>query len=223
MSGLEVISGISSVIAIIDGSVEAWNSAKKDVKFSKTFESVANQLPVLQNILQTYSDYLDSIKATLPVATQQALLDMIKGCEDKAEILRTVFQETMTGDNVERLDRYKKVTRRLGRGSKVEELMMLITQDVQKWVNHYIVESIGPDLSARLDEIIAEMRSVEPSLPSDDAMSQTFNAYGGPQNVSMGSSKQYNSSNTGSGETHNYGGITGNPVFYFGKERNSHN
>lgn len=218
MSGLEVIGGISAVIAIIDGSVKVWNSARKDVKFSKTFVSVADQLPVLQDTLQTYQDRLDPINATLPVDTRQALLGMIKGCEDKAEKLHTIFKETITDGNDDWYERYRKVARRLGKGSKVEELMMLITKDVQNLVNHYVVKSTGPDLSAKLDEIIAEMRSVEPSLPSDDAISQTFNAYGGPQNVSTGSSTQYNSYNTGSGETHNYGGINGNPVFNFGKK-----
>lgn len=95
---------------------------------------------------------------------------------------------------------------------------MSIAQDVQKLVNHYIVKSTGPDLSAKLDEIIAEMRSAEPSLPNDDAISLTFNAYGGPQNVSTGNSTLYNSSNTGLGDTHNYGGIHGNPTFNIGKK-----
>lgn len=76
MSGLEVIGGISSVIAIIDGSVKVWKSAKKDVKLSKTFESVANQLPVLQDTLQIYENRLDPVKTTLPVDIQNALLGM---------------------------------------------------------------------------------------------------------------------------------------------------
>ena len=51
MSGLEVLGDISTVIAIIDGSVKVGESVRKDLKFSTTFETVGNRLFILRDIL----------------------------------------------------------------------------------------------------------------------------------------------------------------------------
>lgn len=218
MSGLEVIGGISAVITIIDRSVEVWNNAKKDLKLSETLKTVANRLPILRDTLQTCREHLEPIQGTLPGDAAEGLSKTLKGCETKAEKLHTIFKETIAGEDDEWYEKYRKVARRLGKGSKVEELMKSMTEDTQNLVNYHLVKSVKPELCGRLEELLKEMESVEPSLPSDDATTQTFNAYGGPQYVSSGSSKQYNSLNTGSGETHNYGGIQGNPTFNFGKK-----
>lgn len=41
--------GISAVIAIVDGSVKVWKSARKSLKLSGTFETVADRLLVLRD------------------------------------------------------------------------------------------------------------------------------------------------------------------------------
>lgn len=51
MAGLEVIGGISAVIAIIDGSVQVWQRARKDLNLSETFKTVANRLLILRDTL----------------------------------------------------------------------------------------------------------------------------------------------------------------------------
>ncbi|KAK5082568.1 hypothetical protein LTS08_008833 [Lithohypha guttulata] len=220
MTGLEVIGGISAVIAMIDGSVKVWNGARKDLKFSVTFETVAKRLPILRDTLQTCHEHFEPIQTTLPATTAESLSKTVQSCEEKAKQLRTIFKETIPGDDEQWYERYRKVAKRLGKGSKVEELMKAITEDAQNLFNYHSVKSARPKLCTllctQLEVIVAEMQSIEPSLPDDDAASQTLNTYGGPQNVSTGSSTQYNSSNTGSGQTHNYGGITGNPVFNIG-------
>ena len=208
MSGLEVISGISAVIAMIDGSVQIWKSARKDLQLSETFETVVNRLPILRDTLQTCHEHFEPIQTTLPADAAGNLLKTIDSCETKAAKLRTIFEETIAGENDQWYERYRKVARRLGKGSKVEELMKSVSEDAQNLVNYHAVKSANPELCMKLEEIVTAMQSVEPSLPNDDIASQTFNAYGGPQNVSTGQSTQYNSSNTGSGETHNYGGIS---------------
>ena len=65
MSGLKLLGGISAVIAIIDGSVKVWESAHKDLKFSATFKTVGNRLPILRDILQTYHERFEPIKTSL--------------------------------------------------------------------------------------------------------------------------------------------------------------
>lgn len=218
MSGLKVIGAISAVIGIIDGSVKVWDSARKDLKLSVTFETVANRLPILRDTLQTCYEHFEPIKSSLSTDSAQSLLKTIESCKSKAENLGTVFEETIPGEADQWYERYRKVAKRLGKGSKVEELMRSITVDAQNLVNYHTVKSAKPELCNKLEEIIKEIEAVEPSLPSVDCTSQTFSAFGGPQNISTGSSTQYNSPNTGDGTMHNYGGVTGNnPVFNYGK------
>lgn len=216
MSGLEVLGGISAVIAIIDGSIKVWESAQRDSKLSRTFETVANRLPVLRDTLQTCHEHFQRVPC-LPADVADSLTKTIRSCESKADKLQTIFQETIPGDDNRWHERYRMVARRLGQGSKVEELMAAMTEGTQHLVNYYAVKSARPELCTQLEAIAEEMQSLEPSLPVKEATPQTFNAYGGPQNVSSGSGIQYNSFNTGNGTAHNYGGITGNPTFNFGK------
>jgi N-terminal domain on NACHT_NTPase and P-loop NTPases len=74
MAGLEVLGGIGAVIAIIDGSVKVWESARKDLKFSETFETVGNRLPILRDILQPCHEHFEPIKTSLPADTVQGLV-----------------------------------------------------------------------------------------------------------------------------------------------------
>lgn len=217
MSGLEVIGGISAVIAILDGSVKVWTATRKDVQFSKTFQTVANRLPILLDTLQTCRAHLEPIQTQLPAEAVDGLLRTVQNCETKAQKLRTVFEKTIPGEDDQWYERYRKIAQRLGKGSKVEELLKSITEDAQNLVNYQAVKSARPELCSKLEEVIKEMEAIEPSLPYNDDLTQTFNAYGGYQNISTGTSTQHININPGSGTMNNFGGITGNPVFHLGK------
>lgn len=91
MSGLEVLGGISAVIAIINGSVKLWESACKDLKFSATFKTVGNRLPILRDILQTCHEHFEPIKISLPADAVQGLVRTVDDCKRKAERLSTIF------------------------------------------------------------------------------------------------------------------------------------
>lgn len=90
--------------------------------------------------------------------------------------------------------RYVKIAKRFDQGSKVEELMVCITEDIQLVVNHHAVKSAGPQQIRALEEIIKEMRSVQSSLPGEEGSGTTFNSHGGAQtnNVNSGSGQQIN-------------------------------
>ncbi len=66
MSGLEVISGISSVIALLVVSIKIYDSAKSDTKLSETFEVVRRRLPVIIHILQRCKNELEPGKDSIP-------------------------------------------------------------------------------------------------------------------------------------------------------------
>jgi len=86
-----VIGGISAVIGITDASVKVWKGARKDLKLSETFETVANRLPVLRDTLQTCYEHLEPVQNTLPADTADSLSKTVNSCKSKAEKLHTVF------------------------------------------------------------------------------------------------------------------------------------
>lgn len=93
--------------------------------------------------------------------------------------------------------------------------MKAIAEDVQIVAGNYLVKNTRPDLGDKLDTIVKQMESLEPSLPDEDTPGNIFNAYGGAMHNSLnyGSGAQ----NTASGDMYNISGLGGNPVSNFGK------
>lgn len=214
MSGLEVVGGISAVIAIIDASVKVWDSGRKDLKLSTTFKTVANRLPILRVTLQTCRDHFEPVKSSLPADAAQGLVKTIESCKSKAKKLDAIFAETIPGEDEQWYERYYKVTQRLGKGSKVEELMKAMTEDVQSLVNYHVVKSASPELCNKLEEIVKEMDTLEPSLPMENDGRNNFQSGGGEMYVHTGSGAL--KVNKSSGYIGEYSG-SGNPTFQFGK------
>ena len=217
MSGLEVVGGIGAIIGIIDASIKAWDNARKDLKLNKTYETVVNRLPILRQTLETCQTNFERIANDIPAGAAQDLLDSIKSCESKADKLNTIFEETIPSEGEQWYERYRKVSRRLGKGSKVEELLKAITEDTQALVNYHAVKSASPNLAAKLEDVIKEMGSLEPSLPSEEEEEEgkkSFYSNGGEQYVHTGSGMM--KVNKSSGYIGEYSG-SGNPNFHFGK------
>jgi hypothetical protein len=194
MSGLDVIGGISAVITIIDASIKTYDSARKDMKLSETFESVGRRLPIILDILRTCKNDLEPRKDPIPPEACEALEKILDACDEKAGKLREIFEKVIPGEKDAWEQRYLKVVRRLGKGNKVEELMISITQDVQLVVNNHAVKSAKPAQNVELENIIKEMKSVKSSVPEEESTSMTFNSSGGAQtnNVNSGGGQQIN-------------------------------
>ena len=65
--------------------------------------------------------------------------------------------------------RYVKIVKRLGKGNKVEEIMVCITEDIQLVVNHHAVKSARPEQMRLLEEIVKEMKSAQSSPPEEES------------------------------------------------------
>lgn len=208
MSGLEVIGGISAVIGIIDALIEVYSSARKDLKLSETFKAVGHRLPIILDTLQTCKIHLDPIKESLPADVCDALEKILDACKEKARKLREIFEEVIPAENDAWEKRYLKVFRRLGKGNKVEELMISITEEVQLIVNNHAVKSATPEQSSKLEAIIKEMKSAKSSVPAEESSGITFNSGGGAQT---------NNVNSGSGQQINNNAAVGTQNFHSGK------
>jgi RNA processing factor Prp31 len=205
MSGLEVIGAISAVIAILDSSIKVYDSAQKDLKLSETFKTVRSRLPVLLETLKTCASDLQPVEDSLPADVCEALETILTRCDETAGKLRQIFEKVLPGKADTRQERYVKIITRLGKGNKVEELMVCITEEIQLVVNHHAVKSAGPEQTRALEEIIKEMKSVQSSLSEEEDRGMTFSSQGGAQtnNVNSGHGQQIN--NNAAVGTQNYG------------------
>ncbi|KAJ6142983.1 hypothetical protein N7471_002436 [Penicillium samsonianum] len=199
----EVIGTISAVIALVETSIKIYDSAQKDIKLSETFKVVRRRLPVILHILATCKGNLEPRKDSIPEDVGEALEQILDACEAKASNLRGIFEKIVPGENDTREKRYLKVLHRLGKGNKVEELMLGLTKDVQLIVNHDAVKSANQQQNARLEDTINEIKSVS-SVPDEEDSTMSFSSGGGPQtnNINRGSGQQIN--NNGSVGTQNF-------------------
>ncbi|KAJ5640322.1 uncharacterized protein N7484_008184 [Penicillium longicatenatum] len=199
----EVIGAISAVIALVETSIKIYDSAQKDINISETFKAVHRRLPVILDTLATCKGNLEPRKDSIPEDVGEALEKTLYDCRTKARNLEEIFQKIVPGESDTREQRYLKVLRRLGKGNKVEELMLGLAEDVQLLVNHSAVKSANQSQNAELEAIIDEMKSVI-SGPDNESSTMNFSNQGGPQtnNVNRGSGQQIN--NNGSVGTQNF-------------------
>lgn len=209
MSGLEVVGGISAVIAIIDASIKVYQGAKSDAKLPETFRTIADRLPLLLSTLQTCHDQLYMTEASIPKDVTKSFLSITQRCKAQARSLRDIFEETIPGENAGRLERYKTSVKSLGKGKRVEELVLSISEDIRVVVDYQSVKSAQPELSESLEDLINEIKDMKPSIPEERLPSSKtfFNTNNqGDQTISTG---DYNNSGPGN-QTINNGGRTVN-------------
>ena len=122
----------------------------------------------------------------------EALEKIFDARDDKAGKLRVIYEKIIPGEKDTWEKRYFKIVRRLGKGNKVEELMISITTDVRLLVNHHAVNSAKPEQNAELDNIIKEMNYAKSSVPEEESSAMTFNSGGGAMNINRGCGQQIN-------------------------------
>ncbi|KAL4804195.1 P-loop containing nucleoside triphosphate hydrolase protein [Aspergillus unguis] len=203
---MEVIGGISAVIGLLDTSIDLFKRTQKDLKLSETIETVGRQLPIIRNTLEQCQAHIRPRTDTIPEDVGEAIAKTLDACESKATNLKKIFAKITPDQGDSWPTRYAAIVRRLGKGSKVEELMRAITEDVQIVVNHHAVKSADCQQNNQLEQILQELDSLEPSVPEDDPSTMNFVSHGGPQNnyvhrghgaynVINDSGKQYNAEN----------------------------
>lgn len=182
MSGLEVIGAISAVIGIVDASIEVYRNVRQDVKLPDTFHVVGRRLPIIRDTLDTCKSHLQPIQDSLPADVCKALEETLEGCKERAKTLRGIFEDVLPAENDRWKERYSKILKRLGKGNKVEELMVSITEDVQLVVNHHAVKSAKPEQMSELEKIVQEIKALPSSLPEEQRSDMTFTSAGNMEN-----------------------------------------
>ncbi|KAJ6062016.1 TPR repeat protein [Penicillium canescens] len=183
-----IIGTISAIITLVETSIKIYDSAQRDVKLLKTFEVVRRRLPVIIHTLVACKSNLELKGDSIP--------------EDRD------FEKIIPGESDTRDQRYLKILRRLGKGNKVEEIMLGLTEDVQLIVNLDVVKSANQHQNAELENIVQEMKSIISLAPDEEGSGMSFASGGGAQtnNINRGSGQLIN--NNGSVGTQHFNSIT---------------
>jgi CO dehydrogenase nickel-insertion accessory protein CooC1 len=203
----EVIGTISAVISVIEASIKAYDSAKKDAKLPEMFETVRRRLPIILNTLAICQNNLEPRKHSIPRNVCEALNATLVICRTRAKDLEKIFQKIVPGESDTGEQRCLKVLRRLGKGNKVEELMLGLAEEVQLVINHDAVKSANQAQNADLEGIRNEMKSF--ISRSDDEIST--------MNVNTGNGAQTNNVQRSSGNSYT---VNGDGRQYFGQIQN---
>lgn len=212
MSGLEVLGAISAIINIVDGIAKAWDAAQKDIKFNGGFEVASSKVFILHSILKLCEEDLQKL-ASLPKDDDKRLADVMRACEANVKKLEIIFTETISGGKNKWYEKYKTVWKRFGKGSRVEELMLSLVEDIRTVATYHQVLSLSPDLGQKLDELAKELQSLQPSMTDYSTTVCTFtNTAEGRQNVNTGDGALLHDN------ARLYYQGSGNPTFHFGKD-----
>jgi hypothetical protein len=169
MSGAEaiaVLSLISSIIAVVDGTRQVYDAARNAEGLPSAFREVAGKLPLVRVILDSAKKHIND--GEVDEQSCEAMESVVKGCKDKVEKLRILFQKVLPPDNASLAERYFKAVRTAGKGGKVETLMKEILVDVQLLTSSRGIKTAISDQVDQINKAIKEVSEAQPSVAESD-------------------------------------------------------
>ncbi|ETS86513.1 hypothetical protein PFICI_00341 [Pestalotiopsis fici W106-1] len=181
MSGAEVLGIISAVIAIVDGINQLYDGAKDATGLPEAFREVAARLPLIKKILESVDK---DVRGKGRSNSSSEVKSVLVQAQRKASDLKKVFDKLIPLDNDSRKDRYIKLVRTLGKGNKVETLMLGLMTDMQLLVSKNGLDNATSQQVEELRKAFEERSSIKPSVANSELTPQSFtnnNHVGGTQ------------------------------------------
>ncbi|OTA68561.1 hypothetical protein K449DRAFT_386860 [Hypoxylon sp. EC38] len=209
MSGADVISLISGIIAIIDASLKLYEAVNDASGLPQSFRDVATRLPLVHDTLEVASVGLAD-EEDIPSATSRiALTKVLEGCHDKADALKRVMQAVIPQAGASRMERYFRALRTIPNADKVENLMDGILCDIQVLTGNRAVKAAT---QTQVKHLIDGMKARERSNGGGRTPASLYNASTGSQYVHSG----YGNQNVATRGGIQINGTSAGP-FYFGR------
>ncbi|KAK6527708.1 hypothetical protein TWF694_004688 [Orbilia ellipsospora] len=189
---------ISSIITVIDTTKQVYDAVEDEAGLPKNFKKSAAKLPLILKLLEDAEKFVgntpdDSVKA--------AFTPTLENCKLQAISLQKLFEKVMPEEDDSRVDRYLKAARTIGKGGRVESLILDILRDLQLLATQF-PELTNTRGQGQLKEAIEEVGKMEPSLPDGFENTASYAHYGsGAQNINTGTGVQYNNNSTGNMNT----------------------
>ncbi|KAM0487201.1 hypothetical protein ACHAPX_000471 [Trichoderma viride] len=206
MSGAEIIGLISSIIAIVEGSLKLYEAIDDASGLPQSFRHAADRLPVIQNTLEAALEGLAE-EEDAPSARQRAALSrMLRSCRDKAMTLQKIIQKVIPAANASPMNRLMKAVKTLPNADKVDDLMDGILSDLQVLTANRALKTASRAQMQRLIDSAewSDMHHIgdhgrTPTITLNNASLGTQYVYSGQgdQNVATGKGIQINGTSSG--------------------------
>ncbi|KAI8659825.1 hypothetical protein NCS56_01200500 [Fusarium sp. Ph1] len=191
MSGMEVISLISAIIGIINGTSKLVKTIKDSRGLPDGFNAVSERLPLIRAVLQAAERRIkESTEGQGDFGAVQALLE---SCQDQALRLKSIMQDVTIQPGATFADRSLLAVRRLAKEGKMEQLMKRLLENVQLLA---AIQTIKPPTDGKVPGAIQALADPAPSIYKASAVAhygighQFSNMGGGQQHVNMGKGQQ---------------------------------
>lgn len=196
-----VLGIISAVIAIVDGTKKVYDAASDAQGLPEAFREVSARLPLIKDTLKSVREHVEDGNAD--AESCKAIASVIARGQEKAAKLDALFQKVMPAGDASWHERYWKAAKAMGKGSRVEDLMKGLLEDVLLITSRLGLDNAKHFDVEKLKEAISVISEIEPTIPDAELESPAFtnNNFGsGPMtnNNVMGDMK--NQSNYGSGD-----------------------
>ncbi|EFQ30851.1 hypothetical protein CGRA01v4_12918 [Colletotrichum graminicola] len=126
-SGFEIFGLIGTIITIIDTSIEVFGAIEDLRGLPEAFKEVNNRLPLIKEILEEAKGHAKDAPANEVKALGKTLASCQKKTKELQEIFLKIQMKAKDGEFVTSV--YKALVLKLGKKSRVEDLMQNILQD----------------------------------------------------------------------------------------------
>ncbi|KAF3904391.1 hypothetical protein ABW21_db0202621 [Orbilia brochopaga] len=148
MSGAEFVAAaglLSSMIAIANGIKQVVDATLDAEGLPKVFRQASHKLPIISDILEAAST---ALKRKDALKVERAIKHTVDDCQENWQKLKGLFDKVIPDGKNNRLDRYYRAVKTLGKGGKVEILMKEILESVQ------LLASFKVLTAARQEEVV---------------------------------------------------------------------
>ncbi|KAM0415786.1 hypothetical protein ACHAPT_013247 [Fusarium lateritium] len=182
-----VVRWIQLTASTIGSAALQYDVVKGDTTLREAFHEAGRSLQLVQQALQ-------ESQSELPGATQKAL-DLIRKCNEKAEISKSLFLAVADASAGARQEAYAEAVQKRSNGETVEALAIGIATDVCELAETLAIQSHIDELRAAIDRL----NNAESSLPKAKpdgvfnhyGAGNQYNAPGGVQNISKGAGNHF--------------------------------
>ncbi|KAJ6019784.1 hypothetical protein N7499_003119 [Penicillium canescens] len=178
----------SSVISIIDATLDYYLHMKDKKDLPEAFHSVARVLSTVRDILGAFREQINRPPGIGIAKSQSAIITF----DNEAIWLREMFH-IVARSGEEPCAEYLKAALTVSKGVPVESMMKKILEGVQLLVDDHLVDMASDKQTKALAKALEEISTIPPSIP-EDIYSQNgnhnsrciFNAVGGTNYYNFG-------------------------------------
>ena len=164
-----VLGLISSIIQIINAAKDLYDTANDVDGLPKAFRDVAAKLDLIQLLLLEAEEHIKNYNEDPKKI--QALTKVLESCKTRASELHEIFYKVIPKDGSPGLVRYMMALRKLGKGSRVENLVGEIFKEIRLLATFFsFPESTKMTIAKALEEVLMIEHSSAPESFDTDSI-----------------------------------------------------